>query len=105
MSYYHFSQNNSGGSFFGHTDIWIDAPDADTANERALEHGIYFNGCDDGRDCPCCGDRWYQQWSDDEGTEVPELYGKPLSEVESSWYRSEGLVVHADGTTEVVTFT
>jgi hypothetical protein len=38
----------------------IEAESAEHADEKAAEIGIYFNGCDDGRDCPCCGDRWYE---------------------------------------------
>lgn len=63
--FYEFSQNNSGGSFdiddgrgIG-AKVWIEAVDAQQANDRALNLGIYFNGIDSGSDCPCCGDRWY----------------------------------------------
>lgn len=78
-----FDQNNSGGSF--HYDakagigsaVAIEAIDAAHALARAEAIGIYFNGCDDGRDCECCGDRW----SDclDEGTEQPTKYGAELT--------------------------
>ncbi len=64
--FYHFSQNNSGGSFTfdakrGITHhVIIEAKDDAHANERAESIGLYFDGCDDGPDCPCCGDRWYR---------------------------------------------
>lgn len=62
--YFEFNQNNSGGSFevdekagIGHSVI-IEANNAIHANAIAENIGIYFNGCDSGSDCPCCGDRW-----------------------------------------------
>jgi len=82
--YFHYSQNNSGGSF--HIDesvahhVIIEAYTPEEANERAQDIGIYFNGCDDGRDCSCCGDRWYRQRSDDVGTDAPMVYNKSPEE-------------------------
>lgn len=63
MNFYEFSQNNTGGSFV--TDdklchrVVIEAASEKEAIQKAEEMGIYFNGVDDGMDCPCCGDRWY----------------------------------------------
>lgn len=79
MKFYTFRQNNSGGRF--HLDAlrgqgvmtFVEAPDAKTANEIALDHGIYFDGCQVGWDCPCCGDRWYEQDDDDDATEVETI--------------------------------
>ena len=47
--FYHFSQNNSGGSFdisetLAHHVI-IEAHSAEDANNRAISVGLYFNGC------------------------------------------------------------
>ena len=74
--FYTFNQNNSGGSYDINAGInecvIIEADTAGEANDRAVSVGIYFNGCEDGRDCNCCGDRWYAQDSGDNGTEVPE---------------------------------
>jgi hypothetical protein len=87
MPWFTFSQNNSGGSFVldkgrGLTHyVAIEARDAEHANERAQSIGIYFNGCDDDRDCPCCGDRWYELWSDEKGSDEPEHYGTPLKSI------------------------
>lgn len=81
--FYTFSQNNSGGSFIEDDRVTqyviIEANSADAANALAEVYGLYFNGCDDGRDCPCCGDRWYRTW-EGEGTEHPEIYGKPAAD-------------------------
>lgn len=77
-----FSQNNSGGTFdiddkVAPTVI-IEANSAAAANDYAEGIGIYFNGCDAGTDCSCCGDRWYKQYGDE-----PEY--KTLEEVEAEW--------------------
>jgi hypothetical protein len=83
--FYHFSQNNSGGSFVldevsGITHhVIIEACSVDDANKRAEAIGLYFNGWGD---CNCCGNRWSEQWSygdRDPGTSTPEVYGEPAS--------------------------
>jgi len=97
--FYAFSQNNSGGSF--HDDhvsgvskfVIIEADSADEANERAEAIGLYFNGCDDGRDCSCCGDRWYPT-SKREGEEVPSIYGEPVSDMDTRPRAEIGVYLH-----------
>lgn len=63
MTFYLFDQNNSGGGFDVDEDIAhrvvIEADSEEAAEEKAFSIGIYYNGCDEGRDCECCGDRWY----------------------------------------------
>lgn len=79
--FYTFSQNNSGGDFNVDHDrgisqfVIIEADNPDKANERAEEIGLYFDGCDIGYDCDCCGDRWYRV-SGYQGSEDPEVYGR-----------------------------
>jgi hypothetical protein len=65
LFWYHYQQNNSGGTFdidekagIGPR-VWIEAPSADAADRRAEDIGLYFDGLEKGVDCPCCGDRWY----------------------------------------------
>jgi len=76
--WYTFNQNNSGGSFDYDKDrgithfVVIEADSAAEANDRAERIGLYFDGSGD---CPCCGNRWSDQWNDDKGTENPEIYG------------------------------
>lgn len=78
--FFTYNQNNSGGSFDGAHYIIIEADSAQSANKFAENYTpIYFNGCDSGRDCSCCGDRWYAAWRDDEGTKKPEIYGHDVS--------------------------
>jgi hypothetical protein len=80
MAFYIWNQNNSGGSFDVDDDVShrvvIEADSYELAEARAFDFGIYYNGVDRGRDCDCCGDRWY------EGHEVTErdLGGKTLEE-------------------------
>ena len=78
--FYLFDQNNSGGDFHHDSSngigyrVIIEADSADQANEIAENIGIYFNGCYDERDCPCCGDRWSPAYVGD-GTECASEYG------------------------------
>jgi hypothetical protein len=58
--------------------VIVEARNADAANARALELGIYFKGDDDAPDCECCGNRWEPVDRRDEGDDVPLLYGIPL---------------------------
>jgi hypothetical protein len=80
--FYRFDQNNSGGDFRIDDEegigplVWIEALNKDHANLRAEELGIYFNGCQKGRDCSCCGDRWTTQWDEEDGKERPVIDGK-----------------------------
>lgn len=106
--FFDYNQNNSGGSFdyddeAGITEtVIIEASNASDANRRAGAIGIYFNGCEDGRDCDCCGDRWYPAWGD--GDERPSVYWRPVEEVppkRSFVGRADGPCVYvhyADGT-------
>ena len=85
--FWEFNQNNSGGSFdfdekAGITHmVIVEARTADEASARAQDIGIYFDGVCGGRDCGCCGDRWYEPYG--EGDAEPMYYGKPLSEAEA----------------------
>ncbi|ANT41068.1 hypothetical protein BI024_gp64 [Streptomyces phage Nanodon] len=83
MAFFEYNQNNSGGSFdrdhsagISHYVI-IEADSAIEANAKAEVIGLYFDG--EG-DCSCCGDRWYEAWSDDKGEAVPSVYGTPVSD-------------------------
>lgn len=76
-----FSQINSGGSFdYQPNDgithyVIIEATSAIHAMQRAMDIGLYFNGCESGMDCSCCGDRWSEPYGD--GKEIPSVYGDP----------------------------
>jgi hypothetical protein len=61
---YEFRQNNSGGAFVINstldTNLWIEADSPKEANKAAQSIGVYFDGCEIGVDCSCCGDRWHR---------------------------------------------
>ena len=61
--FYQFDQNNSGGSFVIDDKLchrlFIEADNYIEAEEKAFDMGVYFDGCEKGLDCSCCGDRWY----------------------------------------------
>lgn len=81
MPFYQFDQNNSGGSFDVDDKVchrlFIEADSEEEATSKAEFLGVYFNGCDDGIDCYCCGDRWYGS----EEVESPHPYGDSIEEI------------------------
>jgi len=92
--FFHFSQNNSGGSFIVNNNVAhhviIEAIDANHANQLAEGIGIYFDGCAKDMDCSCCGDRWYPR-DDSDGMEVPSVYGEALDiAAQNDWFASQG---------------
>lgn len=64
--FYYYSQNNSGGFFDGdYHYVYIEADnetESDKIAEESPEVNIYFDGCSNGYDCDCCGDRWYRAY-------------------------------------------
>lgn len=107
--FYEFNQNNSGGSLdFDENDgithfVVVEADDLQEAIHKAEKIGLYFDGCDNGIDCPCCGDRWYAPWKDD-GEEFPTVYGSKITEksIGIRWMQEgkEVCVHYADGRKE-----
>jgi hypothetical protein len=109
MDWYEFNQNNSGG-VFEVTDtvchrVWIQAGSIDAAVQKAAALGVYFNGVEDGLDCACCGDRWYEPYG---ATEFPVPYdkGESLATVEQyaeflrdryGWTDPDSMIYYADG--------
>lgn len=102
MKWFHYSQNNSGGEFKGPANhVLIEAESASDADRRAVDIGLYFDGCDAGLDCSCCGDRWHTAYGD--GDDEPEVYGTPAAEYADYWASGSHpsvLVIHADGRRE-----
>jgi hypothetical protein len=101
MSWYCFSQNNSGGQFHidsvsgiaGH--VIIEADSAEEANEKALDIGLYWDGCAKEIDCECCGDRWYpvdEFEKSDNG--APMVYHKTPYEYALADMFNSGVAVH-----------
>jgi hypothetical protein len=97
MKFFDFRQNNSFGVFRGPARyVVVEAENAADANKRVLYdvEGVYFDGCSEGVDCPCCGDRWYRQWENEVGDDVPSVYGNPVVFGDGGGV----LVVYSDGT-------
>ncbi|ANY67700.1 hypothetical protein BBD42_15420 [Paenibacillus sp. BIHB 4019] len=103
--YYTFIQNNSGGYFDSNSDVCeyviIEANNAKHANDRATEIGLYFDGAGD---CPCCGNRWDEQWDDAEGTETPLIYRESVYELFKGIFRAKCIIHRLDGSKEAVEF-
>lgn len=74
--WYCFYQNPSGGEYIGPEYILVQANSASDANDLVQNHGVYFDGCDDERDCECCGDRWDRHYHEDYSTDSPCVYGE-----------------------------
>jgi hypothetical protein len=112
MPFHTFHQNNSGGSFRKPAiDVIVEGDSIEEIVERALGAGIYFDGCKDGTDCSCCGDRWYAPWTDKELDDVPSVYGEPVhdrevSDMYKAWAEADGIpntmIVYADGSKETL---
>ena len=110
--FFTYRQNNTGGSFSGPAlYVIVEAINASDADVRAEMNGVYFNGCDSGSDCECCGDRWYTTYG--EGDAVPTVGATALSEMDeqklkwdSEWCKADKLayaiVVYRNG--NVVTY-
>jgi len=96
MRFFEFSQNNSGRSFKTNeaegigSRVYIEARTANEANEKAERIGIYFDGVDVGRDCACCGDRWFRASEDSAEKKIV------LNEVYSFNWHPFVYVHHAD---------
>lgn len=77
LQWWEYRQNNTGGSFSYDpqsgisVNVYVQARDPSEADFRAKEIGLYWDGCDSGQDCSCCGDRWYPQ----------SYYGTPVEDV------------------------
>jgi len=95
MKFFQFNQNNSGGYFmdlFGAKQVekvFIEAPDAETANEIAEDNGLF-----DLPYCKCCGSRFWPSWGD---------YMKNIPD-NIEFYLTSGsnaVIIRSDGTKEV----
>lgn len=119
--FYTFNQNNSGGRFhaihkrgISHY-VVVEGRDCDDIIARAKTIGLYFNGADEGYDCNCCGDRWYEPWEGSSGfAEVPTIYGVDVSsgvyldasEYDTKWIKDgpEGYIHYMNGTVQPVVY-
>ncbi|MCM1260555.1 MAG: hypothetical protein NC222_06330 [Staphylococcus sp.] len=104
--FYTYSQNNSSCSFEINDNlkhyVIIEADTEQEADVTAEYLGIYFDGVEDGMDCPCCGDRWYRAEYCDVN-EDPLVYGKSPKEYVNSnaCFNEQVIVYYKDGRKEV----
>jgi hypothetical protein len=107
--FYTYGQNNSGGSFEISPKegisifVIIEAESSEKANEIAEEKGLYFNGCEEGLDCDCCGDRWSRA-DESDGYEKPCIYGAPIEEYKSNYSDQDCYVHYLSGDIKHVEF-
>jgi len=105
--FYTYNQNNSGGSYSNFEKegiaeyVIIEAFDDIHANARAEDIGIYFDGCYNGQDCSCCGDRWVRT-EDEDGTDVPSIFGETLGDRVKSRFNEFCFVHYLDGKIEKI---
>jgi len=90
--WYLFRQNNSGGMVRKDENVdwyvYIEAESANQANAKAEDIGIYFHGVSGGRDCECCGDRWYP---------VDEFDGEEEDKTLEEWVNTQTGIFEACG--------
>lgn len=96
MKFYTYIQNNSGGRYYGYQYVIIEASSYVEANSKVGKYGVYFDGCNDGRDCPCCGDRWHSLWSEKDGYPYPAIYSIPITEYIGFMGEGKALII-SDG--------
>lgn len=110
--FYLYAQNNSGGRFITDkkmgiaNNVIIEAQSPRVADALAEDKGLYFNGCAEGRDCDCCGDRWSSA-GDYDASEVPSVYGSEVvvvdgeglweSDFGGGWTEPDGYIHYLDG--------
>lgn len=106
--WFEFDQNNSGGGFdvddkLCHR-LFIEANGQNEANGIAQDLGVYFDGCDKGLDCDCCGDRWYEgdekkfpmEWTKSKAFNTVEEYAQHLAN-EYGWTTPDARIFYKDG--------
>ena len=101
MKFYHFRQNNSGGIFDVDdklcASLYIEAENEEDAIQKAFDMGVYFDGVEDGHDCECCGDRWYEP-DEEDGIEAVRKSAAEYSRI--IWPSPAYRVFFHDGTVE-----
>lgn len=101
MKWFYFDQNNSGGYFIQNDQVghgfFVQAEtarEADTKAEKIVEDYSDY--------CECCGVRWDIWSGEDDGHDVPKIYGDPLSEMIKDFGQERYVLHYADGHTEEV---
>lgn len=90
-------QNNSGGYYIENQDVaayvLVQARSVQEAQSRikpVLSRYFEF--------CYCCGQRWStDDWTDEDGTSEPTIYGKPLDRQQPAFRTATVVMHHYDG--------
>ena len=99
IMFYQFDQNNSYGRFDVDENVchrlFIEADSLEEATDKAETLGCYWDGVENGIDCPCCGDRWY--FGDEVDLEKYEINGYTVTiydgiyeDTVDKWYEAYG---------------
>ena len=75
VKWYHVSQNNTGGTFRVDDNLAYHVFFQATSAKHA--EAIADDILDNSGSCSCCGNRWDTYWDEDDGYDVPSVYGDP----------------------------
>lgn len=102
LKWFCFHQNNSGGYFIVDDNVahlvFIQGENAEDAIARSAS--ILEESGEDW--CECCGERWYSYLSIEDGKDVPQYAGIPLSEMAASLFIEEARLHYIDDKVERV---
>lgn len=103
LRWWGFSQNNSGGYFITNDvvaeEVFIQAASAKEARARAQD---LFEAYSDF--CECCGERWYIDVEESDGTSSPMIYDESIYTKVPGFYRTECRLHYWDGKVETYVF-
>ncbi len=101
LKWFMFSQNNSGGSFVENDVVceYVGIQARNAAEAIRMAQHLFEPYSDY---CPCCGERWSYYVDDDDGFDVPSIYGESIYEAKKQWYREKVILHYADGKVERV---
>lgn len=100
MKWYTGRQNNSGGFFVEDEKVGVfvsvqaGTPETATAkfSEVTAESGEDW--------CECCGERWYESFSAEDGYDSPHYYAEPLVKAKGYFSGNSHVLHYADGRVE-----
>lgn len=103
--FYTLDQNNSGGYFERDEQdgiaeyVFIEANNPEEARERAEDITCGYTNF-----CPCCGERWYINFDENDGHDEPTIYGKSITKLKKGMFREQAYIHYLDGNKIKVVF-